>query len=78
MQSLQSASDITSSMQSLGASFYMSRKGGIGIGGGGWVHLKGANSMVSELGCRSRLSLLLSECVRVGGPFLQPCSHLQY
>ena len=36
MQSLQSASDITSSMQSLGASFYMSRKGGIGIGGG-WV-----------------------------------------
>ena len=30
--------------------FYVSRKGG--IGGGGWVHPKGANSMaMSELGC---------------------------
>ena len=35
----------------LGLRFCASRKGG--TGGGGWVHLKGANSMAaSGLGCR--------------------------
>ena len=31
---------------SLGLRFYVSRKGG--TGGGGWVHLKGANSMAAS------------------------------
>jgi len=40
-----SACDVTSAM-SLGHRFWASRKGG--TGGGGWVHLKGANSMVAS------------------------------
>jgi len=44
---------------SFGDRFCFSRKGG--IGGGGWVYLKGANGMAaSELGCRKALE----------GPFL--------
>jgi len=40
----------------LGLRFWVSRKGG--TGGGGWVHLKGANSMaVSGLACRKDLAL---------------------
>jgi len=43
-------------MKSFGDRFWVSRKGG--TGGGGWVHLKGANSMaVSGLACRKDLAL---------------------
>ena len=68
---------------SLGLRFCTSRKGGIGVGG--WVHLKGANSMAaSGIDCRKALvgtgwaiSLLLCMnwlrkqfCGHVGPPFL--------
>ena len=42
----------------------MSRKGG--TGGGGWVHLKGANSMATA-GLSHELAL---DCMESGGPFL--------
>ena len=44
--------------------FCVSRKGG--TGGGGWVHLKGANSMaVPELSCRKVLAYLTLGCQQI-------------
>ena len=51
---------------SLGLRFCMSRKGG--IGGGGWVYPKGANSIaVSGLACRKDL---VGTWLALGGPLL--------
>jgi len=56
---------------SFGDRFYFSRKGRIGIGGGGLVHLKGANSMAAS-GLISRNDLVGTGRARVRNK----CSHL--